>query len=151
MKLGPLEYFSNKLCGGSTLNSKKKQFQTVELKVRMDCEGCERKVNKAASRISGVQTVDVNRKMQKVTIAGYVDPKKVMRKMKATGKRVELYPYVPYNSVSQPMVSSQTYDKKAPPGMVRRVELDSVPSSNRLGDQYTTMLSEENPNACSVM
>lgn len=32
---------------------KKKQFNTVELKVRMDCEGCEMKVKNTLSSMSG--------------------------------------------------------------------------------------------------
>ena len=60
----------------------------------------------------GVKTVDINRKMQKVTVSGYVEPNKVLKKVKGTGKRAELWPYVPYNSVTQTF-SAHTYDKKS--------------------------------------
>lgn len=130
---------------------RKKQFQTVELKVRMDCEGCERKINKVLSSMSGVETVDINRKMQKVTVSGYVEPNKVLKKVKGTGKRAEFWPYVPYNSVTQPF-TAQSYDKKAPSGYVRRESFNTRNNSNRQDDQYgTNMFSEENPNACTVM
>lgn len=133
------------------MQKRKKQFQTVELKVRMDCEGCERKINKVLSSMSGVQTVDINRKMQKVTVSGYVEPNKVLKKVKRTGKRAELWPYVPYNSVTQPF-TAQSYDKKAPSGFVRRESFNTRNSSNRQDDQYgTNMFSEENPNACTIM
>lgn len=148
--MGALEYFSD-LFGGSKKLNKKKQFQTVELKVRMDCEGCERKVNKVLSSMSGVQTVDINRKMQKVTVTGYVEPNKVLKKVKRTGKRAEMWPYVPYNSVTQPF-STQNYDKKAPAGFVRKESFNTSSVSNRQDDQYATnMFSEENPNACTIM
>lgn len=49
---GTLEYFSGLL--SSHKKKKRKQLQTVELKVRMDCEGCELKVKKALSSMKGV-------------------------------------------------------------------------------------------------
>eukprot|EP01018_Ginkgo_biloba_P037958 Gb_20918 [translate_table: standard] len=146
---GTLEYVSD-LFGGSKKNKKKKQMQTVELKVRMDCDGCERKVKNALSSMSGVKSVDVNRKMQKVTVSGYVEPNKVLKKVKGTGKKAEFWPYVPYNLVSEPY-TAQTYDKKAPAGYVRKEEYNTVPNSNRTDEQYTNIFSEENPNACSIM
>ena len=147
---GTLEYFSD-LFRRSSRHKKQKTFQTVELKVRMDCEGCELKVKKAVERMSGVQTVDVNRKMQKVTVTGYVEPNKVLKKVKATGKKAEIWPYVPYNSVTQPMVTAQTYDKKAPAGYVRKESFNNAPNANRQDEQYSSMFSEEDPNACTVM
>ena len=50
---GALDYFAG-LLAGSRRRKKRKQFQTVELKVRMDCEGCERKVKKALSSMKGI-------------------------------------------------------------------------------------------------
>eukprot|EP01018_Ginkgo_biloba_P037960 Gb_20920 [translate_table: standard] len=64
---GALEYVSDLLSGSNKLK-KRKQMQTVEVKVRMDCDGCERKVKNAVSSMSGVKSVDVNRKQQKVTV-----------------------------------------------------------------------------------
>lgn len=49
---GTLEYFSNLL--SSTKRKKKKQMQTVALKVRMDCEGCARKVKSVLSGVKGI-------------------------------------------------------------------------------------------------
>uniref|UniRef100_R7VZY5 HMA domain-containing protein n=1 Tax=Aegilops tauschii TaxID=37682 RepID=R7VZY5_AEGTA len=75
---------------------RRKQFQTVEMKVRIDCEGCERKVKKALDDMKGVSSVEVIPKQNKVTVTGYVDPAKVMRRVAyKTGKRVEPWPYVP--------------------------------------------------------
>lgn len=48
---GTLEYLSDLV--SSAKRKKKKQYQTVELKVRMDCDGCELKVKKALSSLSG--------------------------------------------------------------------------------------------------
>ena len=54
---GTLDFLSELLSGGSRRRSykkKRKQFQTVELKVRMDCEGCELKVRNALSSMKGM-------------------------------------------------------------------------------------------------
>ncbi|VAH25393.1 unnamed protein product [Triticum turgidum subsp. durum] len=111
---------------------KRKQFQTVEMKVRIDCEGCERKVKKALDDMKGVSSVEVTPKQNKVTVTGYVDPAKVMRRVAyKTGKRVEPWPYVPYDVVAHPYAPG-AYDKRAPA-------------------RYTAAFSDENPNACSVM
>jgi hypothetical protein len=56
---GTLEYLSDLLGGGGSSSSSRRrynrrtQFQTVELKVRMDCDGCEMKVRNALSRMKG--------------------------------------------------------------------------------------------------
>ncbi|KAK9226678.1 hypothetical protein WN943_011726 [Citrus x changshan-huyou] len=76
---------------------KRKPMQTVDIKVKMDCDGCERKVRNAVSSIRGAKSVEVNRKQSRVTVTGYVDPNKVLKKVKSTGKRAEFWPYVPYN------------------------------------------------------
>ncbi|KAK1290398.1 Heavy metal-associated isoprenylated plant protein 26 [Acorus calamus] len=147
---GTLDYITGIL--GNGLNHKRRtQFQTVELKVRMDCDGCEHKVKKALSSLKGVQSVDINRKQQKVTVTGYVDPNKVLRKAKSTGKKAEIWPYVEYNLVNHPY-SAQAYDKRAPPGFVRNVESVTLSSyASKQEDKMTNMFSDENPNACSIM
>ncbi|XP_074300120.1 heavy metal-associated isoprenylated plant protein 23-like [Silene latifolia] len=145
----------SELMGGGHKHKKKfKQFQTVELKVRIDCDGCELKVKKALSSLSGVKTVEINRKQQKVTVTGYVEAKKVLKKAQSTGKKAEIWPYVPYNLVAQPY-AVMAYDKKAPPGYVRRVDYMDNPQTVTIArfnqDPYVTMFSDDNPNACSIM
>lgn len=49
---GTLEYISE-MMSIEKPKKKKKQFNTVELKVRMDCEGCEMKVKNTLSSMSG--------------------------------------------------------------------------------------------------
>uniref|UniRef100_A0A5B6YMB9 Putative heavy metal-associated isoprenylated plant protein 26 n=1 Tax=Davidia involucrata TaxID=16924 RepID=A0A5B6YMB9_DAVIN len=145
---GTLDYISGLMSNGH--KHKKKQLQTVELKVRMDCDGCELKVKKALSSLSGVKSVEINRKQQKVSVSGYVDANKVLKKAKSTGKKAEIWPYVPYNLVAQPY-TAQAYDKKAPPGYVRKVENPTSGTVTRYEDPYITMFSDDNPNACSIM
>lgn len=96
--------------------------------------------------------MEINRKQQKVTVTGYVESNKVLKKAKSTGKKAEIWPYVPYNLVSQPY-AAQAYDKKAPPGYVRRVDQFPTPGTGaRFEDpSYVNMFSDDNPNACSIM
>jgi len=157
---GTLEYLSDLLGGGGggrRRYKKRKQFQTVELKVRMDCDGCEMKVRNALSSMKGVHSVEINRKQYKVTVQGYVEPHKVVKRVQATGKKAEIWPYVPYSLVAHPY-AAPAYDKKAPPGYVRRVDavmpVSSYGGPTAAGPQeerLVTMFSDDNPNACSIM
>ncbi|CAI8598258.1 unnamed protein product [Vicia faba] len=149
---GTIEYLSDLMGSGHHQQKikKRKQLQTVELKVRMDCDGCELKVKKALSSINGVKSVEINRKQQKVTVTGYVEANKVLKKAKSTGKKAEIWPYVPYNMVAHPYAVS-SYDKKAPPGYVRRLETSTGMVTTYEDSHLTNMFSDENPNACSIM
>ncbi|KAI5406000.1 heavy metal-associated isoprenylated plant protein 23 [Lathyrus oleraceus] len=149
---GTLEYLSDLMGSGHHQHKikKRKQLQTVELKVRMDCDGCELKVKKALSSINGVKSVEINRKQQKVTVMGYVEANKVLKKAKSTGKKAEIWPYVPYNMVAHPYAVS-SYDKKAPPGYVRRLEATTGMVTTYEDSHLTNMFSDENPNACFIM
>ncbi|CAL5002331.1 unnamed protein product [Urochloa decumbens] len=126
---------------------KRKQFNTVELKVRMDCDGCELKVRNTLARMRGVESVEINRKQQKVTVKGFVEPQRVLRRAQSTKKRVELWPYVPYTN---PYVAPPVYDKRAPAGHVRRVDALIAPAAGREED-LSTIFSDDNPNGCTVM
>ncbi|MED6131380.1 Heavy metal-associated isoprenylated plant protein 24 [Stylosanthes scabra] len=145
---GTLDYFSTLL--SSTKKKKKKQTQTVALKIRMDCEGCARKVKHVLSGVKGAKSVDIDLKQQKATVTGYVEAKKVLKAAQSTKKKVELWPYVPYTMVAHPYVSA-AYDKKAPPNMVRKVADTANISETTVDDRYVQMFSDENPNACSIM
>ncbi|KAH0451959.1 hypothetical protein IEQ34_019258 [Dendrobium chrysotoxum] len=165
-------YLSSLLGYGHSHKKNRRQLQTVELRVRMDCDGCELKVKKALSYMkgislslslslspppppththSGVQSVEINRKQNKVTVTGYIELNKVLKRVQSTGKKAEIWPYVPYNLVRQPYVAG-TYDKRAPPGYVRNLETITVQShAIREEDQLTNLFSDDNPNACSIM
>ncbi|RAL53090.1 unnamed protein product [Cuscuta campestris] len=149
---GTIDCISDVMMGSSEkkkMKKKRKQMQTVELKIRMDCTGCERKVKNALSSISGVESVEINRKEHKATVRGYVEPSKVLKKAKSTGKKAEIWPYVPYHLVDQPYAAG-AYDRKAPPGYVRSLDPFNTHNNDSF-DSYTYMFSDENPNACSIM
>ena len=127
--------------------------QTVEIKVKMDCEGCERKVRRSVEGMKGVTQVDIDRKASKLTVTGYVEPKKVVARVAhRTGKKVEIWPYVPYDVVDHPYAAG-VYDKKAPAGYVRSDQQMSggLARASSTEVRYTTAFSDENPAACSVM
>ncbi|RID65102.1 hypothetical protein BRARA_D00322 [Brassica rapa] len=71
-------------------------LSVVELLVDMDCQGCETKVRRAISKLSGVNTVEIDVDRQKVTVTGYIDREEVLRIVKRTGRAAEFWPF-PYN------------------------------------------------------
>lgn len=129
--------------------------QTVEIKVKIDCEGCERKVRRSVEGMKGVSSVQIEPKQNKLTVVGYVEPNKVVARVAhRTGKRAELWPYVPYDVVGNPYAPG-VYDRKAPAGYVRNVDFNPGASqlarANSTEVRYSTAFSDENPNACVVM
>ncbi|KAK7409761.1 hypothetical protein VNO78_00050 [Psophocarpus tetragonolobus] len=151
--MGALDHISD-LFDCSSGKSKRKQLQTVEVKVKMDCEGCERKVKKAVEGMKGVNEVEVDRKANKVTVVGYVEASKVVARIAhRTGKKAELWPYVPYDVVAHPYAPG-VYDKKAPSGYVRNTHDPNYSHLARASStevRYTTAFSDENPSACVLM
>ncbi|XLT07289.1 hypothetical protein HN51_046038 [Arachis hypogaea] len=71
-------------CGIQHKIRKLKQIQGVEIKVKMDCEGCERRVKKSVEGMKGVTEVEVEPKQSKLTVKGYVDPEKVLERVLMT-------------------------------------------------------------------
>ncbi|KAH6784666.1 formyltransferase [Perilla frutescens var. hirtella] len=126
--------------------------KTVDIRVKLDCDGCERRVKNAVKTMKGVRSVEVNRKQERVTVSGFVDAKKVLKRVKNTGKKTaELWPFIPYN-LSQYPYASQAYDRRAPAGFVRNVDVAlalAAPPPPHQGINY--LFSDENPNACSIM
>ncbi|XP_038987669.1 heavy metal-associated isoprenylated plant protein 21-like [Phoenix dactylifera] len=151
--MGALDYLSNFCSVADTRRAlkrkKRKPLQTVDIKVKMDCDGCERRVKHAVSSLKGVTSVNVSRKQSRVTVTGHIEPNKVLKKVKSTGKVAEFWPYVPYNLVAYPYVAG-AYDKKAPSGFVRNVA-QAVPNPHAPEEKYMAFFSDENPNACSIM
>ncbi|KAG2710770.1 hypothetical protein I3760_04G044200 [Carya illinoinensis] len=149
--MGALDYLSN-FCIVTGTRSKRKPMQTVEIKVKMDCDGCERRVKNAVTSMKGVKSVEVNRKQHRVTVSGYVEPNKVLKRVKSTGKRAEFWPYIPQHLVYYPYASG-AYDKRAPSGYVRNV-VQALPASNAAPaaeENIVSLFSDDNVNACSLM
>ncbi|KAJ6408467.1 HEAVY METAL-ASSOCIATED ISOPRENYLATED PLANT PROTEIN 45 [Salix viminalis] len=76
----------------------------VELLVHMDCEGCEKRIRRAISKIEGVDSLEIDMEKQKVTVKGYVEQRKVLKVVRRTGRRAEFWPF-PYDSEYYPYAS----------------------------------------------
>ncbi|XP_066343565.1 copper transport protein ATX1-like isoform X1 [Miscanthus floridulus] len=64
---------------------------TIEMKVYMHCDACERKVRRTISKVEGVETIEVDREENKVTVTGDFEPEKVVKKIKKkTRKKAEI-------------------------------------------------------------
>ncbi|MCO5594420.1 hypothetical protein L7F22_048450 [Adiantum nelumboides] len=84
------------------------QLSMVELLVRMDWQGYERTIRKALSKLKGVENVEVDFELHKVTIIGFVDPMKVLKHIRKSKKAAKFrnpnrqenylldYVYTPY-------------------------------------------------------
>ncbi|KAL3635998.1 Heavy metal-associated isoprenylated plant protein 21 [Castilleja foliolosa] len=147
--MGFIDHISDVCADTSTRKSKRKPMQTVEIKVKLDCDGCERRVKNAVSSMKGARSVDVNRKENRVTVTGFVEPKKVLNKVKSTGKRAEFWPYVEQKLTYYPY-APQAYDKKAPSGYVRNV-VQAFPTANGPAEKYSSLFSDDDVNSCSIM
>ncbi|KAJ8770406.1 hypothetical protein K2173_015020 [Erythroxylum novogranatense] len=73
----------------------------VELQVHMDCEGCEKRIRRAISKLEGVDSLEIDMGKQKVTVTGYVDHRKVLKVVRRTGRKAEFWPF-PYDSEYYP-------------------------------------------------
>lgn len=67
------------------------KIQNCLLKVNIHCEGCEQKVKKLLQKIEGVYSVNIDAEQGKVLVTGDVDPAKLLKKLKSSGKHAELW------------------------------------------------------------
>ncbi|XP_047954467.1 heavy metal-associated isoprenylated plant protein 26-like [Salvia hispanica] len=154
--MGVVDHVSNMLncSSGHSKHKKHKKLQTVEIKIKIDCEGCERKVRRSVEGMKGVTSIDISPKQNKLKVTGYVDPEKVVARVAhRTGKKAELWPYIPYDEVDHPYAHG-VYDNKAPAGYVRYgsdAQTSHLARASSIEVRYTTAFSDENPTACAIM
>ncbi|KAK9093701.1 hypothetical protein Scep_025170 [Stephania cephalantha] len=135
------------------------ELQTVELKVRMCCTGCERVVRNAILKLRGIDSIEINLEMEKVTVIGYVDPNKVLKAVRRSGKRAEFWPNpdLPlYFTSSSNYFKDLTNDYKESYNYWRHgynvSERHGVLHSTQRGDdRVSNMFNDDNVNACHVM
>ncbi|XP_043701348.1 heavy metal-associated isoprenylated plant protein 28-like isoform X2 [Telopea speciosissima] len=149
---------------------------TTEMKVHMDCAGCESKIRKALKKLEGVDEVDVDMGLQKVTVTGWAEQKKVLKTVRKTGRRAELWPF-PYNpeyQTQQYYYSHQLHQHQSHQPVTYYSSTTPQPSSSYnyykhgyndpgygyyhgpahssiFDERAGAMFSDENPNACSIM
>ncbi|XP_037494824.1 heavy metal-associated isoprenylated plant protein 28 isoform X2 [Jatropha curcas] len=146
----------------------------TEMRVHMDCPGCETKIKKALQKVDGIDDIDIDMAMQKVTVMGWADQKKVLKAVRKTGRRAELWPY-PYNPEYYNFNQQYYYLQKqeTQPAALTYYETQystssynyrkhgysnedygyyqTPPYSIAVDEQASAMFSDENPHACSIM
>ncbi|XP_031494419.1 heavy metal-associated isoprenylated plant protein 28 [Nymphaea colorata] len=128
------------------------------MRVHMDCAGCEIKIRKALQRLQGVDSIDIDMRMQKVTVTGHADPKKVLKTVRKTGRRAELWPS-PYNT-DHAYIHHYHHHQYQPPHATSRTSssynyykhgYDGHMHGYYHGPPRPSLFSDENPHACSIM
>ncbi|KAG8364754.1 hypothetical protein BUALT_Bualt18G0031700 [Buddleja alternifolia] len=144
------------------------------MRVHMDCAGCESKIKKSLQKVKGVDDVDIDMGLQKVTVTGWADQKKLLKKVRRTGRRAELWQFA-YNPVMrnhnytghhhyyqnngggpstyytpQPSASCYNYYKHGYDNYNTN-NAHSTGTSTIFGNRTGDTFSDENPHGCSVM
>ncbi|KAI4322766.1 hypothetical protein L6164_022431 [Bauhinia variegata] len=134
------------------------------MRVHMDCAGCESKVKSALKKLKGVDSVEIDMSMQKVTVTGHADQKKVLKTVRKTGRRAELWqlPFQngeyyqqhhcngPVNYFAPQPTSQYNYYKHGYDSSDPRYY--HYPSQSSIfGRQTGAAFSDDNPHACSIM
>ncbi|XP_011008470.1 PREDICTED: heavy metal-associated isoprenylated plant protein 26-like [Populus euphratica] len=143
----------------------------TEMEVYMDCAGCENKIRKAIQKLDGVDDIDIDMYMQKVTVMGWADQRKVLKAVRKTGRRAELWPY-PYNPESYNFNQQHYYQQQHEKEIVTYYANKPTPSYNYdkhgyneqefgyyqkpayatiVDEEASAIFSDENPHACSIM
>ncbi|KAJ4729665.1 Heavy metal-associated isoprenylated plant protein [Melia azedarach] len=140
----------------------------TEMRVHMDCAGCESKVKSALQKVKGVDDIDIDMGMQKVTVTGWADRKKVLKAVRKTGRRAELWqlPFSPaehqsyynqhqcngpVNYYAPHPSSSYNYYKHGYDNQNHAYYHYPAAHSSIFNHQTGSSFSDENPHACSIM
>ncbi|CAN6233933.1 unnamed protein product [Urochloa humidicola] len=143
----------------STTLSSADALSTVEMNVHMDCDGCEKRVRKAMSRLQGVSSVEIDMERQKVTVTGYVDRREVPRAARRTGRAAEFWPW-PYDGGYYPFAIQYLVDDTYLPTdrYYRHGYNDPMIGSypchaftHILDDAALAVFHDDNVHACAVM
>ncbi|XP_021898112.1 heavy metal-associated isoprenylated plant protein 28 [Carica papaya] len=139
------------------------------MRVHMDCPGCENKVKTALQNLKGVDSVEIDMGLQKVTVTGWAEKKKVLKTVRKTGRRAELWqlPYNPHHHHynQQQCITGQNpnnhYFAPQPSSSYNYykhgydssdVSYHGQPLHSSIFDHQTgSKFSDENPHACSIM
>ncbi|CAN0900499.1 Heavy metal-associated isoprenylated plant protein 22 [Linum grandiflorum] len=112
----------------------------------IDCDGCERKVENSVNPMKGAESAELSKEEEsRETVNGCEESEKVLKMVTNT----EFWPFAQYNLDSYPYVDG-VYEHEAPSGYVRN-DPQELPSSSDPSEILTSLFSDDNPNACSVM
>ncbi|KAI9092275.1 hypothetical protein K1719_027775 [Acacia pycnantha] len=134
-------------------------LQTVVLKVRMCCTGCERVVKNAIYKLKGIDSVEVELEMGRVTVVGYVDRNKVLKAVRRAGKRAEFWPYP-----NPPLYFTSTYNYFQDTASEFKESYNyyrhgynmadkhgNIHMTQRGDDKVSNFFNDDNVHACSLM
>jgi copper chaperone CopZ len=100
--------------GFQSMNGHNTTLPIMELTVPMCCEKCQEKVKEALEEVEGVRNVICDQYNQRVTVTGFVDPLKVLRRAKRVKKKSAFF-------------NNATY-----------INASSLPSTNTMANNETT-------------
>ncbi|MBA0554001.1 hypothetical protein Golob_013136 [Gossypium lobatum] len=134
-------------------------LQTVDLKVRICCTGCERIVKNAIYKLRGIDSVEVDLEMEKVTVIGYVDRNKVLKRVRRAGKRAEFWPYPDpplyftstteyFKDTTNEFRESYNYYRH---GYNLGHRHGNIPMTHRGDDKVSNFFNDDNVHACCLM
>ncbi|KAE8672391.1 B3 domain-containing protein [Hibiscus syriacus] len=134
-------------------------LQTVDLKVRICCTGCERVVKNAIYKLRGIDSVEVNLEMEKLTVIGYVDRNKVLKQVRRAGKMAEFWPYPEpplhytlateyFKDTTNEFRESYNYYRH---GYNHGHTHGYIPVTHRGDDKVSNMFNDDNVHACCLM
>lgn len=109
--------------------------------------------------LSGVDSVEVDLELEKVTAVGYVDRNKVLKAVRRAGKRAEFWPYPEpplyytssdryFRDTTNEFKESYNYYKH---GYNLGDRHGTIPISHRGDDKVSNMFNDDNVNACCLM
>ncbi|EPS66470.1 hypothetical protein M569_08310 [Genlisea aurea] len=124
----------------------------------MDCRGCEKRIRRAVSKMKGVESMEIDMEKQKVTVKGYVDKAKVLKKVRRTGRKAEFWPF-PYDSeyygytteYLDPSTFRSSYNYYVHGYNESSHGYFPDHPYSTIDDRITYRFSEENVHACNVM
>ncbi|GMH28629.1 hypothetical protein Nepgr_030472 [Nepenthes gracilis] len=133
-------------------------LSVVELLVHMDCEGCVKRIQRAISKLHGVDKLDIDMDKQKVTVTGYVDQRDVLKVVRRTGRKAEFWP-CPYDSEYYPyaaqyldestFASTYNYYTHGFNESVHGYFPDQAYST--VDDHVVSLFNDDNVQACAIM
>ncbi|XP_022931790.1 heavy metal-associated isoprenylated plant protein 31 isoform X1 [Cucurbita moschata] len=155
------------------INNSSTTMSMIEVRVpNLDCEGCASKLRKALFKLKGVEEVEVEIEMQKITVRGYgLEERKVVKAIKRAGKAAEAWPFPGYSShyasfYKYPSyIATHYYDAysattnptatnhhASPTSLHTFFQTPSLYSRAVSSDHaIASLFSDDNPHACSIM
>ncbi|KAK6936862.1 Heavy metal-associated domain, HMA [Dillenia turbinata] len=134
----------------------------LEVRVpNLDCEGCAAKLKKALFKLKGVEEIEIEMDIQKVTVRGYdLEEKKILKAIKRAGKAAEIWPFPSYSHYTSfykypAHVVNHYYDTFRNGASTNIHTFFHTPASYSLAvasdELVASLFSDENPHACAIM